>query len=87
MAQLSTLGIIAMSAFLNFCQKHYYAGFVLFGVGGGIEVLSPHLPVEFSRWTSPLGFFIMALSAILLAVGLIIVGRQQKQSDKLDSKK
>jgi drug/metabolite transporter (DMT)-like permease len=76
-----------MSEFLNFCQKHYYVGFVLFGVGGAIEVLSPHLPVEFSRWSSPLGFFLMVLSAILLAVGLIMVGRQQKQSDKRDSKK
>ncbi|HSY18683.1 MAG TPA: hypothetical protein VK815_10130 [Candidatus Acidoferrales bacterium] len=81
------LGNIAMSVFLNFCQKHYYAGFVLFGIGGGVEVLSPHLPVAFSSWVSPLGLIIMVFSAILLAVGLILVGRQQKQADKLDSKK
>jgi hypothetical protein len=71
---------------LKFCQKHYYAGFVFFGIGGGIEVVSKYLPVEFSRLTSPVGFFIMVLSAILLAIALIIVGRQQKQTDKLDSK-
>jgi hypothetical protein len=74
-----------MSGFLNFCRKHYYAGFVLFGIGGGIEVLSPHLPAAFAHWISPLGFFIMVLSAILLAVGLIVAGREQKQTDKFDA--
>jgi hypothetical protein len=86
-AQLFSLGSIAMSAFLNFCQKHYYAGFVLFGVGGGIEVLSPHLPVTLSCWISPLGLFIAIFGGILCGVGLIVEGRRQKQDDKLDPKK
>jgi hypothetical protein len=86
-AQLFSLGCIAMIAFLNFCQKYYYAGFVLFGIGGAAEVLSPHLPATLASWVSPLGLFIMVFSAILLAVGLVMVGRQHKQDDKLDPKK
>jgi hypothetical protein len=82
-AQLWSLGSIAMSVFLNFCQKHYYAGFVLFGIGGGVEVLSPHLPAVLASWLSPLGLFIMVFSAVLLAVGLVRVRRQHKQDDKL----
>jgi hypothetical protein len=76
-----------MSAFLNFCQKHYFAGFGLFGLGGGIEVLSPYLPVKLSYWVSPLGMVLATVSAILVGVGLIRENRQQKQDDKLDSKK
>jgi hypothetical protein len=86
-AQLWSLGGIAMSAFLNFCQKHLYAGFVLFGVGASIEVLSPHLPVALSRWISPLGLFIAIFGGILCGVGLIVEGRGQKQDDKIDPKK
>ena len=76
-----------MSGFIHFCQKHYYAGFVLFGIGGGIEVLSPHLPAAFAHWIAPLGLLMMLLSGVLLAVGLIIAGRKQKQTDKSDPKR
>jgi hypothetical protein len=67
----------AMSVFLNFCQKHYYAGFVSFGIGGGIEILSPYLPPAFSHFFSVLGLLIMVLSAILLGIGLTLLGRRK----------
>lgn len=76
-----------MCAFTNFCRKHYYAGFILFGIGGGAEVLSPHLPAALASWISPLGLFVMIFGAILLAVGLVMVGRQPKRDDELDPEK
>jgi hypothetical protein len=75
-----------MSTFFNFCQKHYYAGFVLFVIGGGIEVLSPYLPATFAHWILLFGMFIMVFSAVLLAVGLIMERRQRKRDDKTDPK-
>jgi hypothetical protein len=77
--QLWSSSGIAMCAFLNFCQKHFYAGFVLFGIGGGIEALSQYLPFVFEHWISPLGLFIMVFSAIVLMVGLIMEGRHRKR--------
>jgi hypothetical protein len=76
-----------MTTILNFCQKHYYMGFVFFGIGGGIEILSPHLPPAFAPWVAPSGLSIMILSAALLAIGLIMEGRQRKRDGKIDRKR
>jgi hypothetical protein len=68
-----------MSTFLDFCQKHFYAGFVLFGIGVGIQVLSQYLPATFDYWISLSGLFIMVFSAIVLMVGLITKGRPRNR--------
>ena len=58
-------------SFLKFCKKNYYKGFVFFGIGVGIQLISQYLPTSFAYWISQFGLLIMILSAVLLAIGLI----------------
>ena len=68
--------------FVQFCQRHYYAAFVLFGIGGGMEVLSPHLPAVLGRCVSILGLVVMVVSGVAVAIGLIREGRKLPPDEK-----
>jgi hypothetical protein len=72
--------------FQKFCQRNYYRAFVLLGVGMSIDVISQYLAASFGYWVGLLGMLIAISSAIVLAIGLILEGRQKKQDNKTDSK-
>jgi hypothetical protein len=75
-----------MAKFVKFCKKHIWEEFVLFGVGGmGIQELSKYLPSRLEYWIWQLGVFVMFISAVMLGVGLIAQGREEKK-DKTNLK-
>lgn len=66
----------AVSRLVQFCQRHYYAAFVLFGVGGGMELLPPHLSPVLGLCVLIAGLIVMIVSGVVVTVGLIREGRK-----------
>jgi len=60
-----------MSKLFQFCERHYYAAIVLFGVAGWYNLFLPRL-----RWISAAHLLVMVFSGAALVLGLI--GRLRK---------
>ncbi len=71
-----------MMRLVQFCQRHYYAAFVFFGVGAGIEAVSPHFSPVLGRCVSIVGLVLLVISGVAVAIGLIREGRKLPPDDK-----
>jgi hypothetical protein len=60
----------------QFCQRHFFAIFVLFGVAGCSDFVLPHIPLGFQSWTSLVRVLVLIASGVALAIGLIREGRR-----------